>query len=62
MSKLTSAFVSGNPEKMFEFLSANAASVVENLAKNMKYLGTCDVVRFLLDVPLVGKVWRACLT
>ena len=39
---------------MFKYVSANAAQIIADLARNMMHVGTCDAVRFLLDIPLLS--------
>lgn len=54
VAKLVSAFVAAAPTEMYHYAAEHATELISNLAKNMMYLGTCDVVRFLLDIPLIG--------
>lgn len=54
VAKLVSAFVAAAPTEMYHYASEHAKELISNLANNMMYLGTCDVVRFLLDIPLIG--------
>ena len=43
---------------MYAYLAAHSASVISSLAKNLMHFGVCDIVRFLLDLPLKdGKPW-----
>ena len=46
---------------MYAYLAAHSESVLSSLndrRKNLMHFGTCDVVRFLLDVPLENeKPW-----
>ena len=39
---------------MFKYVSANAKQIIADLARNMMHVGTCDAVRFLLDIPLLS--------
>ena len=55
VAKLVSAFVTAGPTEMYNYISTHASEVISNLARNMMHLGTCDIVRFLLDVPLISK-------
>ena len=53
-AKLVAAFVKASPKGMFKYVSANAAQIIADLARNMMHVGTCDAVRFLLDIPLLS--------
>ena len=58
ISKIVSAFISAAPSQMYAYLAAHSESVLSSLAKNLMHFGTCDIVRFLLDVPLENeKPW-----
>ena len=54
IAKLVSAFVSAGPTEMYNYVSEHANEVIASLARNMNHLGTCDIVRFRLDIPLIS--------